>query len=584
MTLEHPDAPDFVYEMVLEMAEDRSTARRMGKDVFMSYFESVGMSQKYFDESVKSVKNYLHDTKEWNYQEQQKMEGKVYCAALLLDKNRLEQVADSFEKSDDNGNRLLLWLSQYASEGMLKEINIIRKNHYPQYWRDDDAQVKWQKLAQREYDELMDYGRFKGKVLKIIEEKAPQNKADIKALRHTKMTFTNEEEERMSRYVSSIFYEFYNERDDSFDLDGVRSFIEKHERYQKIIVKFTEEFLYDNNDRITISVRQKEIFKEAVVAWLRELADEPYCIGFSYKHPAISVLLHHDVNVDEELLLRLLPYSSCDIYIRGEGYSGKNYSLFDYISERCGGWPGFLIALRKCMDSSVEYAEKNWKEWCVYLVKNSVSSEYQRAINKMLELECADPALSIAIALLENDETRPMVLKNEVLEKCNNEKRLFIFEQLSSDQTMDNFVKERIEQMFDGMGDGDKRRAVRLLLLKGSVKGLEYANENISVIDMRTDIRGYGIESLPLLLSVYSKSLDQKFRSDYAGVLRAVESIAESSDEGWTEVNERFEKLMSQDEKKFRHLNWYLRDWSVKRMEKASPVMSLDEVKAMLAA
>ena len=138
--------------------------------------------------------------------------------------------------------------------------------------------------------------------------------------------------------------------------------------------------------------------------------------------------------------------------------------------------------------------------------------------------------------------------------------------------------------MFDGMGDGDKRRAVRLLLLKGSVKGLEYANENISVIDMRTDIRGYGIESLPLLLSVYSKSLDQKFRSDYAGVLRAVESIAESSDEGWTEVNERFEKLMSQDEKKFRHLNWYLRDWSVKRMEKASPVMSLDEVKAMLAA
>lgn len=584
MTTEYPDAPDFVYDMLIEMAEDRSTARRMGKDVFKTYFDSVDMSQKYFDESVKVVKDYLLDTKEWSYQDQQKIEGRVYCAALLMDENRLEQVADSFKKNDENGNRLLVWLSYYAPEEMRKEISIIRKNRYPKYWLDDDGQTKWQKLAQLEYDELMDYDRFKDKVLKIIEEKAPKNKADMKALRHAKITFTSEEEERMSRYVSSIFYEFYNERDDSFDLDGVRSFIEKYERYQKIVVKFTEEFLYDNNERITICEAQKKIFREAVVAWLQELADDPYCIGFSYKHPAISVLLHHDVIVDDGLLLRLLPYSSCDIYIRGEGYSGKNYSLFDYISERCGGWPGFLIALRKCMDSSVEYAEKNWKEWCVYLVKNSVSSEYQRAINKMLELECADPALSIAIALLENDETRPMVLKNEVLEKCNNKKRLFIFEQLSSDQTMDNFVKERIEQMFDGMGDGDKRRAVRLLLLKGSVKGMEYANENISVIDMRTDIRGYGIESLPLLLSVYSKSLDQKFRSDYAGVLRAVESIAESSDEGWTEVNERFEKLMSQDEKKFRHLNWYLRDWSVKRMEKASPVMSLDEVKAMLAA
>ena len=296
------------------------------------------------------------------------------------------------------------------------------------------------------------------------------------------------------------------------------------------------------------------------------------------------MLLHHDVNVDEGLLLRLLPYSSCDIYIRGEGYSGRNYSLFDYISERCDDKPDFLKALRECMDSSVEYAEKNWKEWCVYLVKQNVSSEYQRAINKMLELPCADPSLSIAIALLENDETRPMVLKNEVIERCDDEKKLFIYEQLSSEHAMDNYVKDGVEQMFDGMEDGDKRRAVRLLLLKGSVKGLEYANENISVIEMRTDIRGYGIESLPLLLSVYSKSLDQKFRSDYAGVLRAIENIAEANDEGWTEVNRRFDELIKMDEKKFRHLNWYLRDWSVKRMEKASPVMTIGEVKVMLAA
>ena len=441
---------------------------------------------------------------------------------------------------------------------------------------------KWQKLAQLEYDELMDYDRFKDKVLKIIEEKAPKNKADMKALRHAKITFTSEEDERMSRYVSSIFYEFYNERDDSFDLDGVRSFIEKYERYQKIVVKFTEEFLYDNNERITICEAQKKIFREAVVAWLQELADDPYCIGFSYKHPAISVLLHHDVIVDDGLLLRLLPYSSCDIYIRGEGYSGRNYSLFDYISERCDDKPDFLKALRECMDSSVEYAEKNWKEWCVYLVKQNVSSEYQRAINKMLELPCADPSLSIAIALLENDETRPMVLKNEVIERCDDEKKLFIYEQLSSEHAMDNLVKDGVEQMFDGMEDGDKRRAVRLLLLKGSVKGLEYANENISVIEMRTDIRGYGIESLPLLLSVYAKSLDQKFRSDYAGVLRAIENIAESSDEGWTEVNRRFDELIKMDEKKFRHLNWYLRDWSVKRMEKASPIMKMNEVKVLL--
>lgn len=583
MTSEHPEAPDFVYEMLLEMAEDRSTARKMEKDIFKTFFDSVGLSQEYFDESVKAVKDYLHDTKEWNYQEQQKMEGKVYCAALLMDENRLEEVVNSFRKDEENGNSMLIWLSQYVSEDMRKEINIIRKNRYPQYWHDDDSQTKWQKLAQREYDELMDYERFKGKVLKIIEEKAPKNKADIKALRQTKMTFTDEEEERMSRYISSIFYEFYNDRDESFDLEEVRNFIEKYNNYQKIIVKFTVEFLYDNTDRISISGEQMRIFKDGVVAWLQELADEPYYRGYSYKHAAITVLLHHDVNVDEELLLRLLPYSSCNIYLKGEGYIGRSYNLFEYICERCGGQPDFLKALRNCMDSPVEYVEQNWELWCVYFVKQRVSSEYQRAINIMIELPYADSALKIAMALLENEETRPMILTDEILGRCDDEKKLFIYEQLSSEHMMDNFVKEGVEQMFDGMDDSGKRRAVRLLLLKGSVKGLEYANENISVIDIRTDIRGYGIESLPLLLSVYSKSLEQKFRSDYGGVLRAVENIAEASEEGWSEVNQQFEALLKQDEKKFIHLNWYLRDWSIKRMEKASPVMTIGEVKKLIA-
>jgi hypothetical protein len=325
------------------------------------------------------------------------------------------------------------------------------------------------------------------------------------------------------------------------------------------------------------------IFKDAVIVLLQELADEPYYIAFSYKHPAITVLLHHDVNVDEELLLRLLPYSSCDIYLRGDGYSGRNYKLFEYICERCGGQPDFLQALRMCMDSPVEYVEQNWKEWCVYLVKQRVSSEYQRAINMMIELPCADPALKIAMALIENEETRPMILTDEIMGRCDDEKKLFIYEQLLSEHVMDKFVKEGVEQMFDGMDDSGKRRAVKLLLLKGSVKGLEYANENISVIDIRTDIRGYGIESLPLLLSVYSKSLEQKFRSDYGGVLRAVENIAEASEKGWSEVNQQFEALLKQDEKKFIHLNWYLRDWSVKRMEKASPVMTIGEVKRLIA-
>ena len=294
--------------------------------------------------------------------------------------------------------------------------------------------------------------------------------------------------------------------------------------------------------------------------------------------------VHHDVNVDDDLLLRLLPYSSSSIYIQGNGFGGRNYSLFDYISERCGGQTTFLTALRECMDRPTEYADRNWQEWCVYLVKQGATSEYQRTIDMMLSLPCASPSLRIAEVLLENEETRPMVLKNDVLTRCDMEKKLYIFERLALDATMDDFVREGVEKDFDNMDDGNKNRAARILLMKGSIKGLEYAEQNPSVLRIRADVRNYAIEALPLLMSVYSKAMEKEHQSDYSGILKAVEVIAEDTDEGWEKVNQLFERLIQQDSKKFQHLNWYLRDWMVKRMEKASPVMSLEKVKEMLAA
>lgn len=258
--------------------------------------------------------------------------------------------------------------------------------------------------------------------------------------------------------------------------------------------------------------------------------------------------------------------------------------MFDYISERCGGQTTFLTALRECMDRPTEYADRNWQEWCVYLVKQGATSEYQRAINMMLSLPCASPSLRIAEVLLENEETRPMVLKNDVLTRCDMEKKLYIFERLTPDATMDNLVREGVEKDFDNMDDGNKNRAARILLMKGSIKGLEYAEQNPSVLRIRADVRNYAIEALPLLMSVYSKAMEKEHQSDYSGILKAVEVIAEDTDEGWEKVNQLFERLIQQDSKKFQHLNWYLRDWMVKRMEKASPVMSLEKVKEMLAA
>ena len=581
MTDEHPEAPDFVYEMLLEMAEGRISKRNKKKDIFLTFFDKVGLSQHYFDKSVNSIMDYCTSDKRNNNYDCQIFDAMCYCAGLFLNEERLDAFADTIDYKNPDGNCLLVNLSLYASEDMQKEIDIIRKNRYPKFWRDKNTLNQWQIEAQRDYDELMDYDRFKGKVLKIIEEKAPKNKAELNELRHVKIKMSDEDNLKISRYIYDVFQN-HEKESDSYDLLGIKNWIEDYAVYQRMVVYYTEDIIYKDNNSIVINDNQRKLYRVSVVNWLKELSKEPYRRDCSETHPAISALLHHDVEIENDLLMSLLPYSSCKIHIPEGGFNSKEYCLFDYIEEHCTNKVALLQALRKCMDEQIVYGSQNWEKWCVYLVKNEIVAEYKRCIDKMLSLPYSHSSITIVMELLKNEETRVMILKDEVLDRCNVDMRFYIFGQLAKDKAMYDFVKSRVEKEFDCLDESQKRTSVRLLLMTGSMKGLKYAEMNPSIINIGLNIRGYDMESLPTLISLYSKAIDIQHHSEYGCVLHAIEEIAVNTNEGWNKVNDLFCELIMQDKKKFINLNWYLREWGVKRMEKAYPVMSLDNVKNKL--
>lgn len=583
----HPEAPDTVYEMLLELAERRSCARRIGKDVFFGFFDNNGLSQKYFEKSVESLRRIILDGQMGGEKDdvRKSLESNSYCAALLLNEDRLAQVESSLDYDNPNGEGFLSWLEEYATQDVKNAINVIRKKHYPALWRDRTKPYPWQIREQQDYDELMDYGRFKKKVLDLINEKAPQNKEDMRALRHVKLVFGEVEEEQISHFVTSFFYAAYDARQDAFDLDLVRRRIEDFSYYQRYTVQYTEPVLYGEGGTIKINRTQRALFEQATVGCLERMAETQDVSVDPDDLVAIKVLLHHDITIKDNLLLRLLPYSFYSIHLREEGPLGREYSLFDFISERFEFRREELInALRVCMDKPVDYVDVCWKQWCVYLIRHEVVSEYPRVIDKMVSMKCGNSAFRIIQALLENTETRGMVLKDAVLRQCDIEKRQFVYEQLAMEKTMDTFVREGLERDFDEMKDGLKRRGLWMLLARGSMKGLECICEHIEWIEDRISFRHYPLSALPLLVTVYSKALDlpHRYWSDYSGILNAFEEIAEENDEGWEAVNEAFEKLIAEDEKKYQHLNWYIRDWGIKRMEKGSPVLTLMEAKKLL--
>lgn len=585
MITEHPDAPDIVYEMLLQIAEYRGGTSRMKKDAFRLFFDKVGLSQRYFERSLSFLKGvFIDSTLQLDGLEgYKKIESNSYCVAMLLDESRLNHMAGILDDTDPKGYSLLDWISQYATQEYEGRIDHVKKTHYPDLWRDRHAPTPLQKREQLEYNELMDYDRFKEKVLRVIEEKAPKNRDDLRALRRVGIHFSDEEEEKLSRYVMRLFYRFYDEEKDIYDLEALKEFVEDYRNYQKLIVNYTAELLYNDGEvKLQVTEDQKRLFKESAVSWLKEISEEPYGRVDPFYNPAIQALLHHDVIIDETLLLRLLPYSSSFIYRKEDRIIEGEYSLFDYVCERMGDNQTVLLnELRNYMDRPVQYVDRNWKAWGVYLIKNKVSSEYDRIINVMLSLPASDTSMGLARELLDNEDTRMRVLGIDVMARCGIEKRLSIYEHLANDPRMNEYVKVGLERDFDQMNGDLQHRALRLLLSKGSMKGLEYVDKNPSGFGFRSDYKNYTLQALPLLLSIYDKAISHCHRAECYGLLNSIESIAEVTDEGWESVNQEFGKLIQMDTVKYQHLNWYLRNWSINRLEKASPLMTIDDVKKM---
>lgn len=574
----------FVFNNLMEIAENRYSMRLSGKDCFVEFFEDTETIDHYFEHALWSLKQALmaNNTNENFRQERDQIEATAYCTALLLNKDRLENMRNDLRNENLDDHNLLCWIKQYVSQDVYDEIVIIEKNCFTRFWRDPNKLSKLELRHQRDYDELMDYEKFKTRMLQIIENKTPQNRVDLKTLRNVKIDFGDEEYEGISQYAFKIFNENTN-MENKVDLDKVRKSVCDEKACRRIMVETTMDILYNGRSKVVITDEQRKLFKTAAIEWLRELATGPYDCWYRYQNAAISALLHKEVSVDKETLLKLLPYSSCYIHLRNEGVFGRHYTVFERITEEfAGNKETFLDALRECMDNGWPCFEPNQKIWGVYLVKNMISSEYQRLAGWIRSMLDDDPVFSIIQAMAENPDTKQLLKSKEVLGGCDVIKRLFIYEQLAKDCSLDDFVRKGVEREFGNIRDDMKHQALRILLVKGSLVGLRYLAKHPERLHFSMAMHYQTLGALPLLMKIYSAKLDCNYRSDYLCILNAIEEIAMASEENWLAVKTEFEKKIKWRKKKYIQLNWYIENWEVKFMSKNTPVMDINEVKRLL--
>lgn len=586
MTKKYPQRADFVFEVLIDMAEERRDLKRVGTDPFVEFFEKTGNTQHFFEQSLSKLKEKLFDRKEWGdkfHDYYRMLEAYAYSTSLFLTEERIEEICAGFENNSFEGYHLLSWIMQTASDEMKGVIEIILKNRYPSHWKDPHKLSAWELKRQSDFDELLDYDTFKDAVLKVIEEKSPKNKKDIKELRKVKVKFSDDEEEKINDYVFSLLYDFTS-NDDSVDLDGVRHFVCNEKAYHGFVVEKTAERLYRSDKEITLSEKQKIVYESAVREILIDLSEVPFYPMYLHKCPAITALLHHDVSIEKVILLKLLPYSCNSIYIKEKLNFGRNYYLFDYIKEQFeDDEMSFIRALQLCMDKEEVLFEENLKLWGRYIVRTGITTEIPRIKKWLRTMDDGDAAYSIIKAMTERTDTRDIVMKSAFLRGLSAEKKEYVYELLATDDTLDEFVRNGLERLFNRLGDNEKGRAIHYLFAKGSIKALRYLSKHLSMFGRNYAMNYRSLEALPLLIKLYVTTIDFQPRYEYSCLLNAMEQIATANDDNWIVVKTELEKLIAKD-RKYVGLNWYLDKWENLYWERRTKKMSFDEVKDLLCA
>ena len=532
------------------------------------------------------LKEKLFDRKEWGdkfHDYYRMLEAYAYSTSLFLTEERIEEICAGFENNSFEGYHLLSWIMQTASDEMKGVIEIILKNRYPSHWKDPHKLSAWELKRQSDFDELLDYDTFKDAVLKVIEEKSPKNKKDIKELRKVKVKFSDDEEEKINDYVFSLLYDFTS-NDDSVDLDGVRHFVCNEKAYHGFVVEKTAERLYRSDKEITLSEKQKIVYESAVREILIDLSEVPFYPMYLHKCPAITALLHHDVSIEKVILLKLLPYSCNSIYIKEKLNFGRNYYLFDYIKEQFeDDEMSFIRALQLCMDKEEVLFEENLKLWGRYIVRTGITTEIPRIKKWLRTMDDGDAAYSIIKAMTERTDTRDIVMKSAFLRGLSAEKKEYVYELLATDDTLDEFVRNGLERLFNRLGDNEKGRAIHYLFAKGSIKALRYLSKHLSMFGRNYAMNYRSLEALPFLIKLYVTTIDFQPRYEYSCLLNAMEQIATANDDNWIVVKTELEKLIAKD-RKYVGLNWYLDKWENLYWERRTKKMSFDEVKDLLCA
>ncbi len=495
------------------------------------------------------------------------------CAAYFITNDRFVQFASNYANTEI-GFIAVRCLNSYLSDK--KAVNYVKviNDYYPDFapCLEDRIGLK----VRKDLGCLFDYGRFRMEVLSLVNE-SPENRRVLR----DRLNDYDGVVDQLNKHVYDFFNEFLNGQE--YELDRIKAYIEDEDFYKWFLLHETIGFMLSNSEELCVQQRQEvcQIANDFIVRFINKDSK----IDRRYVYYPIELMMKGCLkDIDVSCLMKLLPYSSDFVF--------DNVTLFQYIVEQPGvkaqAVMGFILSK---INSGEKVHDFTLNKWAGFIIGNKIENAYPLVV----EWAINDQWGEIIPMLIEEPTARKLIINKTILNRFSVKNKLDVFWNLviKTKNEHEVFVKGELESIFDEIEDeNEKTSALRMLLMLGSIAGLQYITKHLEYYKKDRMLPNYSCEeALPMLFDSLEFLLEKRkevegmrLYESKMSVISSIGRIASHSQESFSAIENRIEELVLSDKSKYSELNYYVSQWKESLYSSNSKVWTIKEVKDMLKA
>lgn len=528
----------------------------------VDYMERHGLSEQLFYKYTEKVVEHIQQDNLLSHKYSK-------CAAYFVTPERFEFFARSYSNTE-KGFLSVRCMNSYLFNVKVDYRRII-KEYYSEFapsWEDRVGNKKKSNL-----ECLFDYERFRNEVLQLLDE-CPGNRKEL-----SKRLYNYDDiEDQLNKYVYDYFNLFLKKQE--YEFERIAKSIDNEDFYKKFVLHETIGFFLSDSEELSTQQRQEvcQIAKDFIIRFINR--DEKIDRRYVY-YPIELMIKGYLKDIDVSCLMELLPYSSDFVF--------DNVTLFQYIVGQPGVKPQFIMDfIMSKIKTGEQVNDFTLNEWAGFIIGNIIENAYPMVI----EWAINDQWNNIIPMLVEDASTISIITNKNVLNRFPIGKKLEIYWRLVIKKDYNAlWVKDELEPIFDAIEDeNDKSVALRMLLMLGSIVGLQYITRHPEHYEKDRMLPNYGciealqllIDSLDYLLERRNEREDMRLHESKMCVISSIGRIASLSQKNFSLIEHKIDELVLIDKGKYAELNYYVSQWKESLYSNNSKGWTIEEVKDIL--